>query len=217
MSAQTENDSTSHGGLMDQVYKHQRLIYDVTRKFYLLGRDHLISEMAPKAGAHILEVACGTGRNLFRINEAHMHRNLYGLDISAEMLISAKKKLRSRAALTEGDACNFDPVALFAQEKFDDIVLSYSLSMIPDWEAAISEALRHLAPGGTLHIVDFGSQSELPDWFKKALRGWLSKFHVTPRDTLEDVLTQESTKIGAELTYQPLYKTYAQYAKIKLA
>jgi len=217
MTADPSNDSPSHSGLMDQVYKHQRLIYDVTRKFYLLGRDHLISEMDPKQGAHILEVACGTGRNLYRVNQVHSYCNLYGLDISSEMLLSARKKLRSRAALAQGDACDFDPMALFGQKKFDDIMLSYSLSMIPDWEGAIAEALKHLAPGGTLHIVDFGDQSELPEWFKNALRKWLTKFHVTPRDTLETVLGEQAAAHNATLTYQPIFKTYAQYATLKLA
>ena len=34
--------SGDHGALMDDVYRYQRLIYDVTRKYYLLGRDEMI-------------------------------------------------------------------------------------------------------------------------------------------------------------------------------
>ncbi|TIV74063.1 MAG: SAM-dependent methyltransferase, partial [Mesorhizobium sp.] len=32
----------SHAELMDGVYRWQRHIYDLTRKYYLLGRDRLI-------------------------------------------------------------------------------------------------------------------------------------------------------------------------------
>ena len=77
------------------------------------------------------------------------------------MLISARAKLGEDAHLAQGDACRFDPQAIWGEDAFDHIVLSYSLSMIPDWQDALAEALRHLAPQGTLHVVDFGSRTAL--------------------------------------------------------
>ena len=35
--------------LMDSVYRRQRHIYDVTRKYFLLGRDTLIARAEPAA------------------------------------------------------------------------------------------------------------------------------------------------------------------------
>ena len=49
---------------MNRMYRWQRFIYDATRRYYLLGRDQLIAELAPGAGAAVLEIGCGTGRNL---------------------------------------------------------------------------------------------------------------------------------------------------------
>ena len=56
--------------------------------------------------------------------------------------------------------------------------------MIPGWEKTIDAALAALHPGGSLHIVDFGRQERLPRWFRDALRAWLAKFHVAPRDSI---------------------------------
>ena len=53
-----------HAALMDGVYRGQRHIYDLTRKYYLLGRDRMIDELQPPVGGHVLEIGCGTGRNL---------------------------------------------------------------------------------------------------------------------------------------------------------
>jgi S-adenosylmethionine-diacylgycerolhomoserine-N-methlytransferase len=206
------SDATDHGQLMDQTYRFQRLIYDVTRKYYLLGRDHLIAEMDVAPGARVLEVACGTGRNLSVIAQHYPQARLYGFDISQEMLTTARKKLGSDAALAQGDACAFDPSAMFGEEAFDHIVLSYSLSMIPDWTAALSEAKRHLAPGGTLHVVDFGSSAGLPRWFQRGLRAWLARFHVSPRKTLEAQLSALAEHGGAA-TVQHLYRDYAIYGR----
>ena len=52
--------------LMDRMYRRQRHIYDLTRKFYLLGRDQMIDRLGPPADARVLEIGCGTGRNLIR-------------------------------------------------------------------------------------------------------------------------------------------------------
>jgi len=204
----------THGALMDQVYRRQRLIYDATRKYYLLGRDFTLRELHPDPDAHVLEVACGTGRNLDEISARYPNRSLYGLDISSQMLRTAEAKLGSKAKLALGDACQFDPLDLFGQENFDRILMSYCISMIPNWEAAIAEALRHLKPGGELHIVDFGDQSDLPRWFNSRLRSWLDRFHVTPRDSLQEALKGHD---GFEVHWQPLLKSYAQYARLSKA
>ena len=79
-----------HASLMDGVYRHQRHFYDMTRKYYLLGRDFALRQLQPGADAHILEIACGTGRNLDQIDMRYPDRQLYGLDISSEMLRSAR-------------------------------------------------------------------------------------------------------------------------------
>ncbi|TKA97330.1 methyltransferase domain-containing protein [Cereibacter changlensis] len=204
----------AHAELMDRTYRHQRLVYDLTRAYYLLGRDRLIADLAPPPGARILELACGTGRNLRLIQQRHPDVQLYGLDISAEMLRSARRRLGSRATLAFGDACSFDAQALFGVVEFDRIVLSYSLSMIPDWQRALSHAAAHLAPGGALHVVDFGTQAGLPGWFREGLRRWLARFHVTPRDALPSVVTATAAAIGGSARCDGLYRDYAVRAVI---
>ena len=203
--------AVSHAALMDATYRYQRLIYDVTRRYYLLGRDHLIDNLAPPPGATILEIACGTGRNLDMVARRHAGCRLYGLDISDEMLASARVKLGARAVLVQADACTFDGMRSFGVAGFDRIVLSYSLSMIPDWQAALANAARHLAPGGQLHVVDFGDQAGLPAGFRAVLRQWLAKFHVSPRDELPQGLKDLAAEMGFGVMCQSRLRGYAQH------
>ncbi|MEL6520691.1 MAG: class I SAM-dependent methyltransferase [Pseudomonadota bacterium] len=202
---------SSHAELMDATYRYQRLFYDLTRKYYLLGRDHLIRYLHPPSGGRVLEVACGTGRNLAHVARKQYGCDLYGFDISSEMLRSAERRLYGRAELAQGDACAFDPQAMFGVPDFHRIIHSYSLSMIPDWEKALDEAARHLADGGELHVVDFGDQDDLPPIFKRTLRAWLAKFHVAPRDTLAIHLDSLVDKYGGQVEHRMLYRRYAQY------
>ncbi|MBR3372097.1 MAG: class I SAM-dependent methyltransferase [Rhodobacteraceae bacterium] len=204
----------THAALMDRTYRHQRRIYDLTRAWFLLGRDHLITDLNVPAGGRVLEIACGTGRNLDHIARRYPDCDIYGLDISEQMLESARAKLGMRAALVQGDACAFDAQFSFGVAQFDRIVLSYSLSMIPDWRAALVQAMRHLAPGGSLHIVDFGAQDHLPRFVSVTLNAWLARFHVTPRLELQAELNRMTKNSSMTLDMQHLYRSYAQYAVI---
>lgn len=188
-----------HAALMDEVYRGQRHIYDFTRKYYLFGRDTLIAGLAAQPGMRVLEVACGTGRNMAKIATAWPGVRLFGLDISAEMLKSARAALGDQARLGEGDACSFDAAALLGEPKFDRIVLSYSLSMIPDWESALNHAASLLADGGALHIVDFGDLTGLPRPIAVGLRAWLAKFHVEPRAAMPVTAARIAAERGLTL------------------
>lgn len=203
--------------LMDRLYRHQRHIYDLTRKYYLPGRDRLIDRLAPPPGGRVLEVGCGTARNLVRAARAWPEAHFFGIDISAEMLVSARQSVRrsglgKRIELACADATHFDPAVLFGVPCFSRIIFSYSLSMIPRWQGALDEALAWLAPDGELHIVDFGGQERLPGWFRAGLRRWLAGFHVTPRDELEAELARLP---GSLRCLERPHGGYVQYAVLR--
>ncbi len=212
-------ETASHAADMDAIYRLQRHIYDATRKYYLLGRDHLIGELRAPEGGSILEVGCGTGRNLILAARRYPSANLFGFDISRAMLETAEENIRraglsSRIRLAAADAATFDPVAAFGIQNFDRVFLSYTLSMIPPWEEALARAVLATAPGGSVYAVDFGNQDRLPRAFRTALFAWLAHFHVTPRASLERACLAIAAKEGAKLTFMPLYRDYARYARL---
>jgi S-adenosylmethionine-diacylgycerolhomoserine-N-methlytransferase len=208
--------------LMNRIYRHQRHIYDATRKYYLLGRDVLIARLAPLPSQSVLEIGCGTGRNLILAALRYPQARFFGIDVSTEMLTSANEQiaragLASRVKVAHADATAFDPQQLFGEADFDRIFISYSLSMIPAWRAVLDGAVARLAPRGELHIVDFGGQDGLPRWFRNTLRRWLALFHVSPRDEFEATLAANAGRLGIAFELQRLYRDYAQYARIKPA
>jgi len=209
--------ATSAGVLMDRIYHHQRHFYDFTRKYFLLGRDRLIRGLAPPSGARVLEVGCGTARNLVKAARLYPGANFYGIDISTKMLETARRRIK-REGLTasivvgEADAECFDPLRLFGVPGFSRIFISYSLSMIPGWRNAMTQAFAALEPGGELHIVDFGRQEWLPRWVKAALRRWIGLFHVSPRDDLEAELTRRAAEGGMSADIERPYLGYVQFA-----
>ena len=207
--------------MMNRIYRRQRHIYDLTRKYYLLGRDSLIAELRPNRGARVLEIGCGTGRNLICAAHRYPDARFFGIDVSTEMLTTAieaiaRAGLSSRVRVAHADATAFDAQRLFGTTQFERVFISYSLSMIPAWRDVLDSATAQLAPGGELHIVDFGGQSRLPRWFRGTLRRWLALFHVSPRDEFERVIAGQARLIGASLAFDRPYRDYAQYARMRM-
>lgn len=210
--AKPDSNAAEH---MDGIYRYQRYIYDATRKYFLLGRDRMLDGLKPPAGGTILEVGCGTGRNLILAARRYPDTKLYGFDISSVMLDTARASivragLSDRITVALGDATNFDSAALFGRPAFDRVFVSYAVSMIPPWREALPASLKAVAPGGSLHIVDFGQQAELPAWFKGGLSAWLAKFDVSPRGDLEMEMQKLAAANGCRLTFERLYRDYAQ-------
>jgi len=208
-------------GAMDRMYRHQRHVYDATRKYYLLGRDLLIDRLRPAPGDCVLEIGCGTGRNLIRAARQYPHACFYGIDISGEMLATAREQiaragLSARVQVAQADATAFDTDTLFGIALFQRVFMSYTLSMIPRWRTVLEQATASLAPYGQMLVVDFGGQEGLPTWFRPLLACWLSLFHVTPRAELELELTILADRKDAVLSFERPYRGYAQYAMLRM-
>lgn len=206
---------------MDNMYRWTRHIYDLTRKYYLLGRDHLIQNLDAKDGENVCEVGCGTARNLIKIAKRYPGAHFYGLDASDEMLKTARKNVEhaeETIVLKQSFSQNFQPGTLFNLEKpLDKIVFSYALSIIPPWEESVDHALELLPEGGEIHIVDFGGQEDLPKWFRGFLFWWLDKFHVYHKPEILEYLKQLEADGKGTLEVTHLYKRYAYRAVFKVS
>ncbi|MBO6814461.1 MAG: methyltransferase domain-containing protein [Rhizobiaceae bacterium] len=210
----------AHAKLMDGVYARQRHIYDLTRKYYLLGRDRAISELTPPSGGHVLEIGCGTGRNLIIAARQYPDVTFHGLDISSEMLSTARSSiakvgLSERIRLACADAARFDAGELFGRQTFDAVLMSYTLSMIPPWDQALQKGISVLSDNGKLVFVDFWDQSGLPGWSRLVLRKWLDLFHVAPREGLGEVAHDFAMQHGRNCLFDPLYRGYACLGTIR--
>lgn len=211
--------SPDHAESMDAIYRTQRHIYDLTRKYYLLGRDRLIADLAPPRGGVVLEMGCGTARNLIVAARRYPDAQFLGFDISEAMLDNARASVRraglqDRISLVKGDATGFSPRRLFGIGGVDRVFCSYTLSMVPGWEQAVAAGADALGPDGRMHLVDFGDQNGLPDWFARGLHAWLDRFQVTPRADLEAVARHVAHRRGLLIEHRNLYRGYAQYAVV---
>ena len=146
-------------------------------------------------------MGCGTGRNLVLAARRHPEARFCGLDVSSAMLDTARgaldrSGLAGRVSLAQADATAFDPAALFGRPGFERVYVSYILSMIPDWRAALERAADAVAPGGRLLLVDFGRQEGLPGLFGRGLLAWLALFGVHPVAALPEAVADLAARRG---------------------
>ncbi len=106
----------------------------------------ILDNAGVKAGAHVLDVACGTGV-LFPDYLQRQVGSLTAIDISEEMVKIAQSKFPQVNVL-----CGDVETAVFPR-KFDCIVVYNAFPHFPNPEALISVLSGHLAPGGLLTVA----------------------------------------------------------------
>lgn len=117
-------------------------------------RRNAVDRLDLKPGDSVLEVGCGTGRNLpFLHNAVGHHGRVYGVDLSARMLSKAHALAErygwTNVALTEGDAIDY-----VAPSRLDGVLFSLSYNTIPHHRAVLHRVWNQLRPGGSLVIMD---------------------------------------------------------------
>lgn len=121
----------------------------------------------------------------------------------------ASPQVGKKIMATHGDAGLFDAENHFMVPGFDRVILSYSLSMIPEWKQALSNALSQVSDRGSLYILDFGDMERWPAITKFIMRKWLTQFCVTLRSDLVDYVRSLSGKHSLKVTATNIAGGYA--------
>lgn len=166
-----EARESAPGAALRRYYRLHAPLYDLTRWAFLFGRQRLCAAVAARRPAQVLEIGCGTGRNLDQLARLLPDSRLTGADLSADMLSQARRRLAghgSRVQLLEGDFARM-PIG----DGQDAVLMSYVLTMThPNTEALLASAWKQVAPGGVLAIVDFHDSPLRP------FRQWMAVNHV---------------------------------------
>jgi ubiquinone/menaquinone biosynthesis C-methylase UbiE len=103
-------------------------------------------------GMRLLDVGCGTGSLLKELSESGKELNLYGIDLSPEMIATARVKLKDEKhiELYEGSAADLP----FQSNYFDYVVCMNSLHHHADPKQSLTEMARVLKPGGMMILMD---------------------------------------------------------------
>lgn len=180
----------SNPSALQRYYRLHASIYDATRWSFLFGRQKIIDLAAAECRPQkILEVGCGTGRNLEALAKQFSDAEITGIDLSSDMLAIAQKKLTSyqnRMKLIEQQYNRPLTNDIGEVIEYDLILFSYALSMFnPGWDEAIQVASDQLSKQGVIAVVDFHHSRFKP------FRSWMQVNHVNMEGHLQPLLKTE--------------------------
>jgi S-adenosylmethionine-diacylgycerolhomoserine-N-methlytransferase len=146
----------THSERLESFYRAQADGYDDFRARLLPGRQELYTSLPVPQGGSWIDMGGGTGSNLECLaDRLPALAELYLVDLSPSLLDVARRRVAdhqwSNVQVCQADVTTFEPPC----KQVDVVTFSYSLTMIPDWFAALENAWRLLRPGGTIGIVDF--------------------------------------------------------------
>lgn len=180
-----------HRAFLNRYYGVAKHFYDLTRKYYLFGRDAENRALLEEDWDSLLEIGPGTGRNLIHLQKKRPDARYGGVEASDEMLSHAKTRCPF-ASLMQGFAEDA-PLIKVLDARPERILFSYCLSMVREQEAALTRARAALAPGGEVVIVDFADFRGFSPVLADAMRQFLRRYHVEPLD--RDFLKSMGAKV----------------------
>jgi ubiquinone/menaquinone biosynthesis C-methylase UbiE len=131
----------------------------------------------------VLDVGCGKGRFARILGEEFPGADIWGLDISEEMLRFVPAGIHTRAgSMTE---------LPFAAATFDCVYATESLEHAVEIEKAVDEMCRVLKPGGKLVIIDKNAEH----WGRFKTPAWERWFQ---RDELEKLLKRSCREVRSD-------------------
>lgn len=142
-------------------------------KLYYSSRKRAVELLDLKDNQTVIDIACGTGANFKHIIAANDKVTLYGTDYSHGMLKKGQKIIEGNnwenVFLFQADAraLNISSIEQFTNKKlsFDRVICVLGLSVIPDWEMVLDNALSLLNEGGKIVVVDvFAEKRNFNTW-----------------------------------------------------
>ena len=139
----------------DAVVREYRKLaerYDERWAFYVEATvRETLRRMDPQQCGRIVDIACGTGALLQMIAALNPEAQLFGVDLSAEMLAVAKSRLVPTAQLFEAQADKLP----FESGSFDTVVSTNAFHFFRQPDEVLIEMKRVLRPNGQLIITDW--------------------------------------------------------------
>jgi ubiquinone/menaquinone biosynthesis C-methylase UbiE len=141
-------------------------LYDPLLRWLGGESDHreLVNQAGLQPSHRVLEIGCGTGNLAILIKRLYPGAEVVGLDPDPKALARARQKAEREAVSVQFDS-GFSDELPYADGSFDRVFSSFMFHhlSLEEKKRTLHETGRVLAPGGSLHLLDFGGANARPE------------------------------------------------------
>lgn len=157
-----------------EIYRRKAKHYDVTSRLYpapgypqRAQRLRAVQALGLRTDDTVVDIACGTGLNFSRIEEAiGPGGRIVGVDLTDAMIARAYDRVEangwSNISLIQSDAAAFDFPA-----EVDAILSTYALTQVPECGQVIARGAGALSGGGRWVVLDLKIPDNTPGWLSR--------------------------------------------------
>lgn len=171
-------------------------------------RERTLGLLGDVRGGTVLDVGCGTGRNLpSLVRRVGSEGRVIGVDASEGMLARARRRVEAagwaNVTLVRGDAVTLASVDVGV----DALVSVWCYGIVYDLPAALQRAVAVLRPGGHLAIMDFAATRAQGGWVRALYPLYAAALRAAHIDTgadLDDAALRARWSAGRDLLREVL-------------
>lgn len=183
-----------------EEYAQLASIYDQRWSFYVQATiKATLERLALNPQGQVLDLACGTGTLLNNLLPFVPAENLFGIDVSTEMLTVAREKLPTEVNLSVGSGDHLP----FAEASFEQVISTSSFHYFRKPEQVLQEARRVLKPEGHLLITDW-CRDYITCWLLDRYLQWFNEahYHTYSTQELQTLLQQANFRQNSIESYK---------------
>jgi ubiquinone/menaquinone biosynthesis C-methylase UbiE len=180
---------------LNNFYKSQADNYDSYRYYMLHGKKELMTSVPFKKGDSLLLFAGGTGDVLEYLKDnINLFEKITIMDICEPLLKKAEERKQKynwdNVEIVKGNAHNF-----IRKNMYNIVLITYSVTMIPDWKTGVDNAISCLKENGYLGVCDFTTKNHNVSFIKNFWQKLFSMDNVYINDDHFDYLESKLNKV----------------------
>ena len=167
-------------------------------------RREAVAALVLPSGGTVIDLGCGTGRNLPLLRDAvGAHGRVIGVDLTEAMIDEARRRVRRRG-WTNVELVVADAASYTFPAGVDGVLSTFAITLAPTYDDILRRAAGSLCSGGRLAVMDLKMPGRWPSWLIR-FAAWADRPYGVTLELGERHLWESIRRYTEECMYREFY------------